>query len=614
MGGSRWRHGLTLTVILVGAAALRLYGIQWDGGYLFHPDERQILVVADGLSLPWPPNLATLLSPASPWNPRFFSYGSLPIYLLRLCSYLAGYINPAYGSLAGSYLVGRALSALFDVGTVGLIYLSGRRLYGAAVGLLAAALVALAVLHIQLAHFYVSDTPLAFFTLLTVLLAARASERLRLSASIPLGLAWGCALATKVSVAPLAVPVALAWALAARQRHGQEPPRSGPLTGLLCTGLVALATFALLEPYAILDHRTFVSDVVFESLMASGRIDAPYTRQYIGTLPYLYLIQQTAVWGLGLPLGLAAWGGMAAALVGAARRLWRRQALAAGGSLVALSWVVVYFGLVGSLHAKFLRYMLPITPLLCLFAAWGLAALWRHCRPHPLGRWAAGGVGALVLVGTLLYALAYTNVYRQDHPWIQATAWLCQHLPRRSPIMVEHWDDPLPLYQGTGGLKCYGDHYFQRFEAYEPDDQAKLTHLLRVMRASDYIILATNRLYNTIPRLPERYPLTSRYYELLLGERLGFELVHYSAVYPSLFGIELVDDTFSDPALPVPALIRETTEGRRQIVLGRADESFTVYDHPKPLVFRRTEVLSPEEILRRLGDVVNELPVSAPRD
>mgnify|MGYP000846210008 CR=1 FL=1 len=99
--GARWRPGLALVVILISAAALRLYGIQWDGGYLFHPDERQILVVADGLSFPWPPRLATLLSPASPWNPHFFSYGSLPIYLLRLCSYLAGYVNPIYRTLAG---------------------------------------------------------------------------------------------------------------------------------------------------------------------------------------------------------------------------------------------------------------------------------------------------------------------------------------------------------------------------------------------------------------------------------------------------------------------------------------------------------------------------------
>jgi hypothetical protein len=619
--GARWRPALALVVILAGAAALRFYGAQWDGGYLFHPDERQIMLVADGVSFPWPPQRGVLLSPSSPWNPHFFSYGSLPIYLLRLCADLAGLINPVYRSLAASYLVGRALSALFDLGTVLLIYALGKRLYGASTGLLASALVALSVLHIQLAHFYVTDAPLTFFATLTVLLAVRAGQRFRLSNCLPLGLAWGCALATKVSVAPLAAPVALAWAIAATrnrkaaeaQREAAPPTGGGPLAGLALTGLVAVVTFALLEPYALIDYRTFLSDVGYESLMASGRIDAPYTRQYIGTVPYLYLAWQTIVWGMGIPLGLAAVGGTIAALASAVRQLHRRQAVEVGGALIALSWVVTYFGLIGSLHAKFLRYMLPIMPLLCLFAAWGLIA-WLQRRGRPRGRWAARGALTVTLVGTLLYALAYTNVYRQDHPWIQATAWLCQNLPRRSPITVEHWDDPLPLYQGTGSLSCYGDHYFTRFEAYEEDDQQKLDHLLSAVRVSDYIVLSTNRLYNTIPRLPERYPLTSRYYELLLGEQLGFELVYYGAVYPSLFGVELVDDTFSDPPLPIPRLIRESAQGRRQLVLGRADESFTVYDHPKPLIFRRVEVLSRDELLRRLGDAAVGLPAGAPVD
>ncbi|MBC7239601.1 MAG: hypothetical protein H5T71_05835, partial [Chloroflexi bacterium] len=218
-----------------------------------------------------------------------------------------------------------------------------------------------------------------------------------------------------------------------------------------------------------------------------------------------------------------------------------------------------------------MRYMLPMTPLLSLWAAWLLVRL--ASRRAPL--WQRGvvyvAIGA-VSVGTLLYALAYMNVYRQPHPWIQATAWLCKNLPPRSRIMVEHWDDPLPLYQGTGELECYGRHYFMEFPAYEPDDQVKLDTLLMMLRANDYIILASNRLYNTIPRLPERYPLTSRYYQALLGEELGFELIHYDAVYPSILGVDLVDDTFSDPPLPQPKLLREREAQRRQILLGRADE------------------------------------------
>jgi hypothetical protein len=73
---------LILTAAVFAGGALRLFNLDWDQGYLFHPDERMILMTIGGLNLPWPPNWDVLLSPASPLNPHFFAYGSLPLYLL----------------------------------------------------------------------------------------------------------------------------------------------------------------------------------------------------------------------------------------------------------------------------------------------------------------------------------------------------------------------------------------------------------------------------------------------------------------------------------------------------------------------------------------------------
>ena len=80
---------LPLLAVLVAGAALRLYGLNWDGGQWLHPDERQIYFVALGLGRP--ESLAQALSAESPLNPGFFAYGSLPIYLLRLA---AGLLAP----------------------------------------------------------------------------------------------------------------------------------------------------------------------------------------------------------------------------------------------------------------------------------------------------------------------------------------------------------------------------------------------------------------------------------------------------------------------------------------------------------------------------------------
>jgi len=59
----------------------------------------------------------------------------------------------------------------------------------------------------------------------------------------------------------------------------------------------------------------------------------------------------------------------------------------------------------------------------------------------------------------------------------------------------------------------------------EPDDRAKWQRLTEELAASEYVVIASRRAYGSLPRLPERYPLTARYYELLFSDRLGFELL-----------------------------------------------------------------------------------------
>ena len=77
---------LALAVTLAIALALRLYGVEWDSGYPFtpHPDERAILMRVGELGLPSPGEVADLLdADRSPLNPRWFPYGSFPLYLLK---------------------------------------------------------------------------------------------------------------------------------------------------------------------------------------------------------------------------------------------------------------------------------------------------------------------------------------------------------------------------------------------------------------------------------------------------------------------------------------------------------------------------------------------------
>ena len=169
-------HATAVAAVLALGAALRLVGLDWDQGQHQHPDERFLSSVL--LQIQPAPNLWTYFDPSrSPLNPfnhdiSFFVYGTFPLFLVESLARALG--RTGYDE---AYLIGRALSALFDLGTVLLVYLLGRRLLGPWPGVLAAALMALAVHSIQIAHFFAVDTFATFFRHARPLAAGPLRER-----------------------------------------------------------------------------------------------------------------------------------------------------------------------------------------------------------------------------------------------------------------------------------------------------------------------------------------------------------------------------------------------------------------------------------------------------
>ena len=467
-------------------------------------------------------------------------------------------------------LVGRAISTLCDLGTLLLMYGLGRRAYGRIAGLLAAGAYAFAVLPIQLSHFYAVDVVLTLCVVATVALAARRAEGGGWLAWIGAGIFAGLAVGSKFSAILIAAPlVAATWY---RAVDGSARRRIVSATGQLAVaGAAAALTFVVTNPFAVIELRAYASNVLAQNAMVSGLMDAPYTRQYIGTLPYWYFVQQLGQWGLGWPLGLVAWGGFVWALI----RFGMRRAGRA--EVVMLAWALPYFALTGVFHAKFLRYMAPLLPFLLIFGAGAALAAnrWMSRRWGRPGRIAWGAGALVVAAATIGWSLAFSGVYRQEHPWLQASRWIYSNIPEGSKLLTEHWDDALPLRMdeipGRPPLREY-----RRIELplYDADTSAKLDRLVEELGSADYLILASNRLSAPISRLRERYPMTSSYYRLLESGELGYTPAAEFVAYPRLLGLTIPDD--------------------------HADESFTVYDHPRATIYRNTGRLSPELLRARL--------------
>ena len=250
----------------------------------------------------------------------------------------------------------------------------------------------------------------------------------------------GLAVGSKFSAVLLALPLAVA---ALYRLPAASLGRKALIVGgrLAAAGAVALVVFVLTNPFAVIEFPAYVRQIMAQNAMVSGLMDAPYTRQYIGTLPYLYFVQQLSQWGLGWPLGVVAWGGLIWAVVVAARRR------ASPTLVVMLAWALPYFAFTGAFHTKFPRYMAPLLPFLAVFGAGAAMAgyRWLAARWGRRGRLAWGALAVGVAVVTLGWALAFTGVYRQEHPWIAASRWIYANIPEGKKLLTEHWDDSLPL-------------------------------------------------------------------------------------------------------------------------------------------------------------------------
>jgi hypothetical protein len=379
----------------------------------------------------------------------------------------------------------------------------------------------------------------------------------------------------------------------------------------LPTLLLAGAVLIALQPYALIDWQTFLGDTFRESQIAWGRLDVPYTRQYAGTLPYLYSIWQTAIWGLGALAGLIGWFALAAALLH-----WLRHGPGAERSVsvetVLLAWAWPYLLLSGLLYTKYLRYMLPLIPVLGLLVTWlrvahtpsatysGVLAQQPHHSAGRQSRWPVqhlaslserictpwrSWVLAIAILTLAAYTLAYSSIYAEPHSWIRASAWIYENISPGSTLAVEEWDTALPLPLVTAGtdrrIEEYDVHILPLYD--EPDDEAKWANIAAVLAQTDYVIVASRRVYGSAGRLPDRYPVTSHYYELLFTGELGFDLIQEFTRGPSWLNPRLPPLSDAAPAALHP------------------DESFVVYDHPRALILQNTGHLSTNQLLLRLG-------------
>jgi 4-amino-4-deoxy-L-arabinose transferase-like glycosyltransferase len=418
----------SLAGILLVAFGLRAYGVGFGLPHLYYWDEPTVV------------NRAVRFG-SGDLDPHFFYYPAFYMYVLFAVSggyYVLGRITGHFASSVDfaveyftdpshTYVAARLTTALLGTASVLLAYKVGRRFFGREVGLAAAAVLAVSVVHGSYSHVAITDVPQAFFITAAYLPLHDVLTRSRPRDYLFAGVLIGLGMATKY-LAFLLLPTLIAAHFARRTRDAGatlDPRALLPdavdrrlWLALLATG----ATFFVATPYNVLRFHEFVDDYRTQAALSTGG----------GELhPWLFLLRSLAL-DLGGPGCLAAVAGLVVVVRARSRE-----------GLLFLTFPVVYGLAIARLTRVFARYLIPEDPLLAVLAGAGIVAL-------------AGAVpvrfrsAAMVTATGIACLFPATSLFRWDRlmastedPRTTAVAWAEESLPAGASVAIQ------PLYDRT---------------------------------------------------------------------------------------------------------------------------------------------------------------------
>jgi hypothetical protein len=488
--------------------ALRAWSASYGLPDIYHPDEPRIVERAVRFH-------------QGDLNPRFFNWPSLYMYVM------AGVYGLVFGAsadgVAGAfgrnpelfYLVGRLVTVLFGTATLAIVYFTGRIAYGRAVAMLAAALLAVDVLHVRDSHWVTTDVPLTFLVTLTTFLALRYWRSGRLADAGAAGLLAG--LATSMKYPGGLAFLGLVAAHAAR-RPGWPAWRRVAGRDTLAAAALAAGGFVVGTPFALLTPVAFVRGVLAElrevhTVQFGNEADAP---------GYLFHLAYSLPAAMGWPLYLLALTGLAWAL-----------AVRGAREAILLAFAVPYLFVIVSWSSRFERYAIPLLPALTLMAAVAvvLGTRWLLDRARlgsdPWPAVALAGIAALLLAPALGHVVAYHRLLARSDTRELGSDWVKRRVPpgarialepyslslpvarrqfREAPGSLASLQRPRPMGSTAEGTGAEGGYWLVRLDTYDLD---------RLLGDGVQYVVLSGFVYQRHRQACDRHPAPCRFYDEL---------------------------------------------------------------------------------------------------
>jgi 4-amino-4-deoxy-L-arabinose transferase-like glycosyltransferase len=441
-------YRLLLAVLLSLAAILRIWAANWGAPYVYHPDEHSIVHAA-----------LNMVREGDP-NPRWFHYPSLLIYLqAALVAVLQPFVDaslitdPAAHGL-GPWDVapeqwpfvyaGRIVIALFGVAGIGLMYAAAAALAGPAVGLAAAAFIAMSPLHNESSHYLTTDVAAMTWITLALFLALRRCEK-RGDPLIAAGFVAGLAASTKYPAGMvLAVPVILAL----------RRPWPAAWWRLLWISAAAALGFLLTSPFALLDAPKLLHDMAVQRQHYMSR----------GTTAGNWRFYLSYLWntGLGPLLSLYTIAAMVVAVLG-----WKHPRRRIQLILVLLP--LAYLTYLTTWPLRFERNLMPILPFAACVAA---DLLWRAARrlPRRAANPAFVVLVSLACIPGLRDSIAFNRRLQLPDTRTLANEWVTANLPAGARLAREEYTPQIDgrrfdvVFVQVLGTRDYGWYLQQKID------------------------------------------------------------------------------------------------------------------------------------------------------
>lgn len=555
----------------------RFIHIGWGLPFPMHPDERNMVVAIMQLT-------CSSISSIDCFNPHFFAYGQLPLYVGFILAPFVSLIQNTATSFEQTALSLRILSAVASVLTVfvliktikQLITISNKWVY------LAFLFCTFVPAFIQFSHFGTTESVLMLCYALLLYLAVRLLTN---TYSLPYfitysAIIFGIALGTKVSALAFgAIPAfaLLFYAIAQKKWNIWVQLLFEGAKFLILSAVIFLVT----SPYNVIDFNAFIGSMSYESAVGFGEYKAFYTRSFEYSIPILFQIISIFPYSLGWPIFILFVLGFFLLPYNNSLFLFLRIQF------------LIFFIPNAFFYAKWTRFSSPIFPLMVLIAFITLIysyKLIKRFTPLIFSK----VIICIITCIAIVPGIAYTSIYLYPDVRYKASDWVYENMEDGAYILSETAnviDVPIIDPKNPHPISSKNFTYIS-FNFYDLHVNPELvSELEEHISKADYIFIPSRRVFanhtcyvpdsdfrfrildfrpdyevDRCEKLKQDYPQVNRYYDRLFSGELGFKQVAEFNSYPriELFGITLW--TFPDEF---------------------AEETWTVFDHPVMRIYKR---------------------------